>query len=407
MTDVVFYFQVHQPFRLRHGPRAASGDPFDDQENERILRRVAGKCYLPMTALLLRLVEQHEGAFRCAFSISGTALDQLERWTPEVLDSFVRLAGTGCVEFLAETSHHSLAALFDPSEFTAQVEAHAARVARLFGARPTTFRNTELIVDNAIARRAEELGFTAILGEGADRLLGTRSPRALYRPRGCQRIKLLLRSYALADDIAFRFSNRAWSGWPLTAEKWVAALRQLPEADGVVNLFMDFETFGEHQWADSGIFEFMRELPSAVRREQRFLFRTPAEVAAAREPAATLDIQSPVSWADVERDLTAWLGNLMQRTAGRALHAAGGRVRAAGRRRPGLLEQWRRLTTSDHLYYMCTKWFADGDVHKYFSPFESPHAAFVTFMDALDGLLRRVTLRARRRAVASRAARGK
>ena len=387
MTAVVFYFQVHQPFRLRRFTAADVGgraEWFDDIENARILRRVAEKCYLPMTALLARLVAKHAGEFRCAFSISGTALDQMQKWSPECIESFQALARTGCVEFLAETSHHSLAALFDPAEFDIQVENQAARVEKLFGHRPTTFRNTELVIDNKIARRAEDLGFTAILGEGADRLLGWRSPRLVYRPEGCERIKLLLRSYSLADDIAFRFSNRGWSEWPVTAQKWAGWLHQAPEANGVVNLFMDFETFGEHQWADSGIFEFMEQMPTAVLADSRFKFRTPAQIAADVEAIGPLDIPKPVSWADTERDLTAWLGNHMQRTAGEALYRHAAMVREIGKKKPKLLESWRRLTTSDHLYYMCTKWFADGDVHKYFSPYQNPHEAFVVFMNVLD-----------------------
>ncbi len=387
MTAVVFYFQIHQPFRLRRFTAAEVGQGlewFDAAENARILQRVATKCYLPMTELLLRLIAKHGGEFRCAFSISGTALDQMEAWSPACIASFQALAATGCVEFLTETSHHSLAALFDPAEFDLQVGNHTARIEKLCGRRPTTFRNTELVVDNRIARRAEDLGFTAILGEGADRLLGWRSPRLVYRPGTCERIKLLLRSYSLADDIAFRFSNRGWSEWPLTAEKWAGWLHEVPEPNGVVNLFMDFETFGEHQWADSGIFQFMEQLPAAVLSDKKFTFRTPAQIAAELEAVESLDIPKPVSWADTERDLTAWLGNQMQRTASECLYHKLAQLRALGRKQPKLLESWRRLSTSDHLYYMCTKWFADGDVHKYFSPYQSPHEAFVVFMNVLD-----------------------
>ena len=393
MTDLVFYFQVHQPFRLRRYTFFDIGRSdryFDDVENARILRRVAEKGYLPMNALVLRLVEETDGAFRCAYSVSGTALDQMERWAPEVLESFVRLAKTGAVEFLAETSHHSLASLFDPDEFRAQVTLQAQRVEALFGRRPTAFRNTELVIDERIARMAEEMGFQAILGEGADHLLGWRSPHHVYRPEGSERIKLLLRSYRLADDIAFRFSNRAWDEWPLTAEKWASWLGQVPERDDCVCLFMDYETFGEHQWADTGIFEFFEHMPGAVLANPRFEFLTPAEAAARFDPVGRLDIPHPTSWADTERDLTAWLGNHMQRAAGDALYALGSQVREVGTSHPEILRDWRRLTTSDHLYYMCTKWFADGDVHKYFSPYASPHDAFIAFMNVLDDLARRV-----------------
>ncbi|MEQ8763266.1 MAG: glycoside hydrolase family 57 protein [Planctomycetota bacterium] len=393
MTAIVFYFQVHQPYRLRRYTFFDIGRNdryFDDTENTRIVRRVAEKCYLPMNALLLSLVEAFEGKFRCSFSISGTALDQFEAWSPETLESFQALARTGCVEFLAETSHHSLSALFDPEEFRHQVSSHADRIERLFGKRPRVFRNTELVVSNDVAAQAERLGFEGILGEGADHVLGWRSPHRLYRPEGCERIKLLLRTYRFSDDIAFRFSNRAWDEWPLTAEKFASWVHEVPEQDRFLGLFMDFETFGEHQWADTGIFEFMRHLPEAVLRHPRFRFWTPSELIDAEDPVARLDLPHPVSWADTERDLTAWLGNRMQTAANEALYELGEKVReleAAGRAE--FAHSWRRLTTSDHLYYMCTKWFADGDVHKYFSPYASPHDAFIAFMNVLDDLSRR------------------
>ncbi len=409
MTGIVFYFQVHQPFRLRRYTFFDIGRNdryFDEVENERLVKRVAQKCYLPMNALLLKLIEEFKGDFRCAFSLTGCILDQLEAWSPETLDSFKRLAATGCVEFLAETSQHSLAFLRDWEEFSAQVLEHADRIESLFGRRPVTFRNTELICDNRIARKAEELGFESILGEGADHLLGWRSPHRVYRPEGCERIKLLLRSYRFSDDIAFRFSNRAWSQWPLTAEKFAGWLGALPAEDQYVGLFMDYETFGEHQWADTGIFEFMRWLPREILKNPRFRFLTPAETAAEFDPVARLDMPHPVSWADLERDLTAWLGNHMQRAAHEAVYELAPVVkRAAAAGRVDLLRSWRRLTTSDHVYYMCTKWFTDGDVHKYFSPYASPHDAFIAFMNVLDDLGRRAAAAAGAGSVAAETAR--
>jgi alpha-amylase len=390
MRDVVFYFQVHQPFRLRRYTFfdvGARGDYFDGPANRRILERVAGKCYRPMNALLLRGIEETEGRFRCAFSISGTALDQLEAWAPDALEGFRRLAATGCVEFLAETSHHSLASEIDREEFDRQVLRHATRIESLFGRRPTTFRNTELVCSNDLARHVEDLGFDAILAEGAERVLGWRSAHRVYRPETTRRIRLLLRSYRLSDDVAFRFGNRAWGGWPLRAERFADWIADLPRGDDVVGLFMDYETFGEHQWADSGIFEFMGRLPREILGRAGLHFATPAEAAAGRDPVARLDLPGPVSWADEGRDLTAWLGNDMQRAAHGALYEVGRTVVRQGD--PGLLESWRRLTTSDHLYYMCTKWFADGDVHRYFSPFATPHDGFIAFMNVLDDLGRR------------------
>ena len=393
MTDVVFYFQVHQPFRLRRYTFfdiGVSDRYFDDVENARIVRRVAEKCYLPMNALVLHLIEKTGGKFRCAYSVSGTALDQMELWTPETLESFKRLARTGAVEFLAETSHHSLSALFDIEEFKAQVTNQAARIERLFGRKPTGFRNTELVVDERISRAAEEMGFQVILGEGADHLLGWRSPHRVYRPEGCERIKILLRSYKLSDDIAFRFSNRGWGEWPLTADKFAHWVHGVPKADSVIGLFMDYETFGEHQWSETGIFKFMEHMPGEVLKDGRFRFATPSEVAAERDPIARLSIPHPVSWADVERDLTAWLGNTMQHAANKAFYELRPAVIAAAENgAPEVLDNWRRLSTSDHLYYMCTKWFSDGDVHKYFSPYASPHDAFIAFMNVLDDLGRR------------------
>jgi alpha-amylase len=398
MRSVVLYFQVHQPFRLRKYTFfdvGASDAYFDDEANRAVIRRVAEKCYLPMTRLLLRAIEETGGRFRCAISISGPALDQLERWAPEALEGFRRLAETECVEFLAETSHHSLASQFDLAEFDRQVLRQADRVEALFGARPTTFRNTELICSNDLARHVERLGYSCILGEGADRILGWRSPNRVYRPETCGSIRLLLRSYRLSDDIAFRFTNRGWSEWPLRAGRFADWLEALPEGDTHAGLFMDFETFGEHQWADSGIFEFMARLPREVLSRPGLDFARPAEVAARHDPVARLDMPDPVSWADEGRDLSAWLGNHMQRAANEALYDVGRRVLLHGD--PALVERWRKLSTSDHLYYMCTKWFSDGDVHKYFSPFATPHDGFIVFMNVLDDLARRAAIGAPRR----------
>ena len=394
MRSIVFYFQVHQPWRLRHYTFFDIGSGkewFDDAENARIVRRVAEKCYLPMNAQMLEQIERHGERFRISYSISGAALDQFERWVPEAIESFQKLAATGCVEFLGETSHHSLAALASPEEFDRQVLDQAARIEKLFGRRPTTFRNTELVITNEIARRAEELGFRAILGEGADQLLGWRSPHRVYRPEGCERIKLLLRSYRYSDDIAFRFSNKSWPEYPLPAERFARWLAGLGDKERFVGLFMDYETFGEHQWEETGIFRFMRELPAACLATGALDFRTPAEVAEALDPGARLDIPRPVSWADAERDLTAWLGNPMQKAAHEALYGLLPEVQklaAAGVEAP--YQKWRRLSTSDHVYYMCTKWFSDGDVHKYFSPYATPHDAFISFMNVFDDLSREV-----------------
>ncbi len=388
MTAVVFYFQVHQPYRLRRYTFfdvGAAHDYFDDSENRRIAKRVAEGCYLPMNKLLAQAIERTEGRFRCAFSLSGTVLRQLEAWAPEALESFVALAETGSVEFLCETSCHSLASLADPLEFTEQVADQRRRIEELFGTAPVTFRNTELIFDDEIAARLEHMGFEVMLGEGADHLLGWRSPRRVYRPRGCNRLKLLLRDYEFSDDIAFRFSNREWECHPLMADTFAEWLHKATPEDQFIGLFMDYETFGEHQSTATGIFDFMTYLPGFVLAEEGFSFATPCEVARAHEAAAEIEAPRPVSWADAERDVSAWLGNHMQRAAHDALYELAPDVRLAAQRgHPELLDQWRKLTTSDHVYYMCTKLRSDGDVHEYFSPHESPHEAFITFMNVLD-----------------------
>ena len=394
MTAVVFYFQVHQPFRLRRFRTFDIGGGsayFDDELNKMIVERVAERCYLPMNAILRQAIADTAGRFRCSFSLTGTLLEQLEDWAPAALDSFVELARTGSAEVVCETSRHSLASQADPEEFEDQVEAQRARVAELFGQEPKTFRNTEMIVDSDVARRVEDLGFDALLGEGADRLLDWRSPRRVYRPAGCRRLALLLRDYAFSDDIAFRFSNREWPEYPLMADRYASWLHRASAEDVFVGLFMDYETFGEHQNKDTGILEFMKHLPRYVLADPRFYFSTPSEVARENKPIADLELDGPISWADKERDLSAWLGNEMQRSAHRALYELGPKVRQAARRgHPELLQTWRKLTTSDHVYYMSTKWHSDGDVHEYFTPYDSPHDSYIIFMNVLDDLAERV-----------------
>lgn len=392
MIDVVFYFQAHQPYRLhkwKPQDRIKKLDLFDTPLNRMVAERVAERCYLPMNKLLLEAIERTDGQFRCAFSLSGTVIRQLRDWVPMALDSFVALADTGNVEFLCETSQHGLAAVVDRDEFTAQIELQRTTVTDLFGA-PTSFRNTELILDNAICKQVEDLGFECMLGEGADRLLGWRSPQVPWRPKGCKTLKLLLRSYSLSDDIAFRFSNRKWPAWPLFADTYAGWLHDVPPPAQFLGLFMDYETFGEHQAAGTGILEFMRHLPEQVLQDPGFRFRTPAQVAAERDVAGELDIPTPVSWADAERNLTAWLGNPMQTAAHEAIYALRPEVLALADARPDLLDAWRQFTTSDHVYYAATKHHSDAEVHEYFSPYDTPHAAFVTVMTALDHLREQV-----------------
>jgi alpha-amylase len=351
MPSVCIYFQVHQPCRLRRYSFFDVGqvhDYEDDVENRRILDRVAEKCYLPAGALLLRLIQEYGGAFRVAFSLSGVLLDQLERYRPDVLEGFQRLSATGCVEFLNETDGHSLAFLFSPREFRTQVLRHRERVRSLFGQEGRTFRHTELIYSNALAAVVEKMGYRAILAEGTEKILGRRSPNLVYRPTGCKKLKLLLRNYRLSDDVAFRFSDRNWAEYPLTAAKYAHWVHRIRREAAVVNLFMDYETFGEHQWRETGIFDFLREFPGEILRHPDFRFQTPAEAGdlwgddAASCPHKSLqEIDCPdfISWADEERDTTAWLGNAMQQDAARKLYNLEAAVRRG--KDDGRLRAWR------------------------------------------------------------------
>jgi alpha-amylase len=388
MVAVSFYFQVHQPYRLRQDFDffcIGTDKPYeDDEKNREIVLKVARKCYLPANRLMLELIRQNQGRFRIAYSISGVALEQFEAWCPEVIESFRELVQTGCVELLSETYYHSLAYLFSEKEFVAQVQKHQQLIKKLFGVKPTSFRNTELIYNNGVAQLAEKLGFRAILAEGADRVLGWRSPNFVYTPAGAHQIALLMKNYRLSDDIAFRFSERSWSEWPLTTDKYASWLHQVAGNGEVVNLFMDYETFGEHQWEESGVFEFLRHLPAAVLKHPDFEFLTPSEVAAKFRPKAELDIEGLVSWADAERDVSAWLGNHLQDAAAAYIYRMEREVLST--KDENLIHAWRKLQTSDHFYYMCTKFFNDGDVHKYFSPYHSPYDAFIFFQNAANQL---------------------
>jgi alpha-amylase len=386
MASVCFYFQVHQPYRLRDYTIFDNGtDYLDEAKNAEICRKVASKCYLPTNQLLLELIEKYQGKFRVAFSTTGTVLEQFQQYMPAVLDSFQRLAATGCVEFLSETYYHSLSFLYSREEFVDQIDTHRRLIRDLFGQNPRVFRNTELVYNNSLAETIEQIGgFDAIIAEGADHILGYRSPNFVYRPPNCGSLKLLLKNYRLSDDIAFRFSNRDWSEWPLKADKFSSWVNSVNGNGFVVNLFIDYETFGEHQWQDTGVFEFMRHLPQEVLKHPDNDFKTPSEVAEAYEAVDAVDVPELVSWADTERDLSAWLGNPMQQNAIEELYRLEHIVKKLSD--IDILTSWRRLQTSDHFYYMCTKYFADGDVHKYFNPYDSPYDSFINFMNVLDNL---------------------
>jgi alpha-amylase len=382
VVKVCFYFQVHQPERIAQFSAFDVGSNhsyFDAKKNRDIVQRVAQKCYLPTNAVLLELLNKQE-EFRFSFSFSGTVLEQFEQHAPRVLDSFERLVDTGRVEILDETYNHSLSFLYSKKEFVEQVRMHNRKVRSLFGTAPSVFRNTELIYNNDIGKAAEEMGYKAVLAEGADHILSWRSPNFVYRPQGGA-IKLLLKNYRLSDDIAFRFSNQGWSEWPLTAEKFSSWVHAAPGTN--VNLFMDYETFGEHQWASTGIFNFLRVLPRELLKNSSTSFVTPSQLAD-MDPVGDIDVPNLMSWADVERDLSAWTGNPMQDAALAQVYALEQDVKATGN--PVLLARWRKLQASDHFYYMCTKWFSDGDVHKYFNPHDSPYEAFISYMNILTDL---------------------
>ena len=382
MKTVCFYFQVHQPWRLKTYRFFQMGNDhnyLDDFTNRAIMQKVARECYLPMNALLLSLIEEHKGAFKVSFSITGSAIEQFKAYAPEVLESFKKLADTGCVEFLGETYSHSLSSLASADEFKNEVKLHTKMLKEEFGVKPTAFRNTELIYSDGIAKMVEDMGFKTMLAEGAKHILGWKSPNFVYTDANDNKLRLLLRNYKLSDDIAFRFSNEGWPEWPLTADKfagWVAA-----ETGDVVNLFMDYETFGEHQKASTGIFDFVKALPAAMLATGEVAFATVSEASKKLQPVAVLHSPHAMSWADEERDVTAWLGNDLQNEAFAKLYALAPKVKKA--KNKDFEYVWHFMQNSDHFYYMATKWFSDGDVPSHFNPYDSAYEAFINYMNVL------------------------
>ncbi len=390
--SICLYFQVHQPNRLRLYRFFDIGKDshyYDDFANRTILRRVAQRCYLPANELLLDLIRAHKGQFKVAFSISGSVIEQFDRYAPEVIDSFRKLAGTGCVEFLAETYYHSLASIASPSEFTRQVEKHKAAIEHYFGVTPKSFRNTELVYSDEIGSLVYDMGFKTMLTEGAKHVLGWKSPNYVYSGALEPKLKLLLRNYTLSDDIAFRFSDKTWQDWPLTGDKFLGWVKSAAQNDEIVNLFMDYETFGEHQKAQSGIFDFMRYFPEVVIKDGEFEFVTPEQAGKKHKAVATLDVPDPISWADEERDITAWLGNELQSDAFKKLYNVTEKIALIDENDP-LWADFGHLQESDHFYYMCTKFFSDGAVHKYFNPYDTPYEAFINYMNVLSDFIIRV-----------------
>lgn len=393
--SIVLYLHVHQPYRIRHYTifdAAHKHDyfdaPFESKEsNEKVIRKVAEKSYLPTNKVLLELLQKHP-EFRLSLSITGTVLEQFETWAPDVLASFKALTDTGRVEIVGETYYHSLAFFYSREEFERQVDMHRNKVQELFGQTPKVFRNTEFAYNNDLAYWADKAGYKGILAEGWDAVLGWRSPNFVYKPKYTENIRLLLKNYKLSDDIAFRFGNKGWAEYPLDANKYTGWLTEAGDAD-IFNLFMDYETFGEHQWEDTGIFEFLKYLPSEWLKDKDHGFKTVSEAIETNEAKDEIDMPYTVTWADSERDLTAWLGNNMQQQAIKALYDIERQVLKTEDLE--LITDWRKLTTSDHFYYMCTKWFSDGDVHAYFSPYDNPYEAYINFMNAWHDLQYRLT----------------
>jgi alpha-amylase len=392
---IVLYLHAHQPWRLRHytifdaahAHNYFDTNPADDNDNQRVLQKVARKSYIPTNAKLRQLLDKHP-QFKLNLSITGSLIEQLERWAPDVLASFQELAASGRVEIATETYYHSLAFFYNREEFERQVAQHTAKIEQLFGQTPKVIRNTELAYNNELAQWAEAAGYKGILAEGWDPVLGWRSPNFMYRPAGTSNIKLMLKNYRISDDIAFRFGNSDWEQWPLTSDKFTHWLNETDNAE-MFNLFMDYETFGEHQWEDKGIFDFLEHLPAKWLSKPGNTFMNFSDAIDSFQPKDEIDMPQTVTWADTERDLTAWVGNKMQQEAIAAVYSLSDKIMTSGDLK--LIDDWRRLQTSDHFYYMCTKWFNDGDVHAYFSPYGSPYDAFINFMNVYHDLAWRTT----------------
>ena len=417
MASICFYFQIHQPFRLKSKYsffEIGNNHLYEDTHlNETIFNKVSKNCYIPTTKLILDLVEKFKGKFKVSFSITGAALEQFQQSAPEVIDLFKRLYQTGCAEFIAETYYHSLAFLYSPQEFREQVEKHRGAVKELFGESPVTFRNTELVYSNAIALEAKNMGFKNILAEGADNILKQLSlsgkryiansfPYKLYCPKGITDMNLLLRNYKFSDDIAFRFSEKRWKGYPLTAKKYTKWLcdalsggsaGEVPEAgagsDGenkreIINLFMDYETFGEHHSAEAGILKFFEKFITTVVKKTDIEFIMPREASQKHAQAGEIDVSYSNSWADEERDTSAWAGNSMQKSALNLIYKLEKNVKKLNDK--DITHLWRKLQISDHFYYMATKGFADGDVHKYFNYFVTPYDAYIVYCNVVNDL---------------------
>ena len=385
MKKICIYFQVHQPFRLaKYSAFSDKNIHFDIERNREIFERVSRKCYLPTNKKILDLINEHNGKFKVSYSITGTLLEQAEMFKPEVIESFQKLVDTGCVDLLSETYYHSLAFLISKEEFKQQVKMHMKKIKDVFGVKPIVFRNTEAMYSNEVAKTAEEMGFKAIIAEGWHSFLGWRSPNWVYNAKNSN-IKVLLRNYQLSDDVGFRFSSREWHEFPLTADKYADWIAATPGNN--VNLFLDYETFGEHQWQETGIFDFLEHLPGEILKHKGLRFVGVNELSK-DESSDEVDVPYLISWADMDRDISAWLENKMQHKAFDYMKEIGNKIVLNGDQK--MIDKWRKLQTSDHFYYMCTKWFADGDIHKYFNSYDNPYDAYVNYMNVLQDLSKEI-----------------
>lgn len=394
MSAINLYFHAHQPYRLRQYDSLSVGlnhnyfdDNYNNDLNRIVIEKVSQKCYLPMTGLLLNLLNRFPN-FACSFSVSGIFIEQLERYAPHVLESFVKLAHTGRVEFISETFYHSLAGIYSKEEFFYQIEAQNNKIKNVFGFTPKVFRNTELVYSNDIAKLVNEYGFKGMLCEGWDSYLNWRKPNFIYHAKDLPNFKLLLKNYKLSDDVAFRFGQKSWAEWPLTAEKFQSWINTDGINSDVINLFMDFETFGEHQWEETGIFSFFEKFVEYTLAEGNHFFTTPTKSFELFEAKDVYDVPELLSWADTERDLSAWRGNAIQWDSLETIYQIEQKVKSKAD--PKLIHDWRLLQTSDHFYYMCTKWWNDGDVHAYFSPMDSPYDGYSRFNNAIADLMWRI-----------------
>ncbi len=390
MKAICFNFEIHQPVRLKRYTFFDIGNDhyyYDDFLNDDIIARIAERSYIPAARTLLKMVEDTKGKFRFSISISGVAIEQLEQYVPEFIDLLRQLAATGKVEFVAMPYARSLASLTDPEEFAEQVKFHSEKIQQLFGVKTKVLRNTELIYSDEIAPQIVAMGYKGVMTEGAKHILGWKSPNYVYSAASAPKLKILLRNAKLSEDIAARFSDTSWAAFPLTADKYIDWIAQTPADEQIVNLWLNLETFGGQQPAETGIFQFLEALPRFA-EERGVEFWTPTEAVTKLKAVDSLSVMHPISGADEARDTSAWLGNKLQNEAFRKLYSVAERVRLCDDRR--LKQDWWYLQGADNFYYMSTKHFADGAVHSMFSPYETPFQAFTNYMNALSDFIVRV-----------------